>query len=128
MSKKDNTYVCSYNHCLHPGEKIDAFNSVVIRGKHYHLDCAQLREDIAECRRIYKEEIDQNVNFAVLSTIINRCLFEQGIPIDYLKFSIKHFAAYKTKIKSPFALQYLYKNSYMKKLWLKSKDNKADEN
>lgn len=125
---KERLYKCAYKHCLHEGEKVGALESVVIGGQHYHPDCAQLKSDISEMRRLYKEGIDPKVNMAALSTVLNRILFEQKLPVDYVMFAIQSFANRKNKIKSPFVLLYLHKNELMKKQWLKSKENVYHEN
>ena len=124
MSSKEKLYKCAYRHCLHEGKKVGALESVVIGGRHYHPDCAQLKEDISEMRHIYKGGIDPNVSMAVLSTVLNRVIFEQKLPADYVKFALTYFSEHKSKLKSPFILYYLHKNTLMKKRWLKSKESR----
>ena len=48
-------YVCAYPHCLHHGEKVLASESVVIGKKHYHWDCATLKQEIQDCANTYIE-------------------------------------------------------------------------
>ena len=53
MAEKE--YICAYPNCLHHGEKVSASESVVIGNKHYHWDCAALKQEIQDCASTYVE-------------------------------------------------------------------------
>ena len=117
----DKEYVCGYSHCLHHGEKVKSSESVAVGKKHYHWDCAATKQDIDLIRNIYIEDIDKNASIPVLSKIINDLIFKYELEIDFILFSVRYYAEYKTRIKSPFTLLYLRKNDFMKEKWEKSK-------
>lgn len=108
------THKCAYVHCLHQGEPVGDDEAVIIGSRYYHWDCAQTKSDIQELRDIYVSRIDPNVKIPVLGKVLNDLVFKYDQPIEYLKFSIKHFADYGTKIKSPFTLLYLRTNKVMR--------------
>lgn len=113
----EKSYTCAYNHCLHHGEKVDAANSVVIHQKHYHWDCAAIRQEIGEIRNAYLEKIDNKASFPILTKVINDLIFKYGLDIDFVKFAVNYYGDCQMKIKSPFTLLYLRNNEYMKKKW-----------
>ena len=49
----DKEYVCAYKHCLHHGERVKSSESVVINKKHYHWDCAGMKQEIQDCVNTY---------------------------------------------------------------------------
>jgi hypothetical protein len=94
---------------------------VVVGKKHYHWDCAALRQEIEELRNIYWNRIDNKATYSVLSKVLNDLVFKYGLETDYIKFAINHFADCNTKVKSPFTLLYLRDNRYLKEKWEKFK-------
>lgn len=116
----DREYVCAYPHCLHHGEKVKSSDSVVISKKHYHWDCAAMKQVISEIRDTYIKRIDENVNSSVLSKVLNDLIFKYELNTEYIEFAINYYADHKYKIKSPFTLLYLRENNVMKKKWGKS--------
>ena len=61
MAEKE--YVCAYKYCLHHGEKVKASESVVINKKHYHWDCAGIKQEIQDCVNSYMECIGENLGY-----------------------------------------------------------------
>lgn len=121
----DKEYVCAYKYCLHHGEKVKASESVVIKKKHYHWDCAATKQEIEELRRTYFERIDKDASFPILSKILNDLVFKYDLEIDYIRYALNYYAEYKVKVKSPFSLLYLRNNDYMRKRWKYSKGGDA---
>lgn len=115
----DKEYVCAYKHCLHHGEKVKSSESVVIGKKHYHWDCASIKQEIEEMRNTYYEKIDKDVSFPVLTKVLNDLIFKYELEVEFVKFAINYYADYKVKVKSPFTLLYLRKNDYMSEKWKK---------
>jgi hypothetical protein len=110
-------YICSYSHCLHGGAKVKRSEAVVVGRRHYHWDCAAMKQELEEIRNIYAERIDANVSFPILSKVLNDLVFKYEVDIGYLKFAVNYYAEYKVKVKSPFTLLYLRKNDYMLDKW-----------
>src|SRR5574344_283298 len=117
----DRLYVCAYPNCLHHGEKVNSLDSVVISKKHYHWDCAAMKQEIADIRNTYINGIDNTSNIAILSKVLNDLIFKYDLNVDYVKFSIQYYADCGIKIKSPFSLLYLRDNDLMKEKWEKNK-------
>ncbi len=87
-------YVCAYPHCLHHGEKVFASESVVIGKKHYHWDCAMLKQEILDCANTYIEYIEDKTQYPVVLRILNTMVFKNKIPIEFIKKKVEHSKAY----------------------------------
>ena len=92
MSEKE--YVCAYPHCLHSGEKVSAAESVVIGRKHYHWDCASLKQKIQDCANTYIEYIGDKTQYPMVMRIINTMVFKNNVPIDFIKKKIENSQSY----------------------------------
>ena len=77
--KTTKTYVCGYSSCLHHGEPVAAKNSVVINKKHYHLDCAELKQTVKECVDIYIENRENKSDAAIANRIITNMVIKHKI-------------------------------------------------
>lgn len=113
------THKCAYAHCLHQGEPVGDDEAIIVSGKYYHWDCIQTKNDIQELRDMYLSGIDSNAKVPVLGKVLNDLVFKYNQPLGYLKYSIKHFIDYGTKIKSPFTLLYLRTNKVMQQKYQK---------
>ena len=113
---------CAYNHCLHPGSMVGDNEAVIDKGKYYHWDCLQVRNDIRELRDLYINGIDRNAKIPVLSKVLNDLVFKYDQPIEYIKFGIDYYIRHKITIKSPFTLLYLRKNKMMQREYSRHKD------
>lgn len=82
---KDKEYDCAYKFCLHRGEKVNSFSSVVINKKHYHWDCAAEKQAVKECVDIYMEYTEDKSQYPVVFRTINTLIYKNRIPIDYIK-------------------------------------------
>lgn len=91
----DKEYVCAYKeHCLHHGAKVKASESVVINKKHYHWDCAAMKQEIQDCANTYIEYIDDKTQYPIVLKIINTLVFKNGVPIDFIKKKIESSKLY----------------------------------
>lgn len=90
----DKEYVCAYPHCLHHGEKVSASQSVVISKKHYHWDCAALKQEIQDCANTYIGYMDDKTLYPIVLRIINTMVFKNNVPIDFIKRKIEHSQTY----------------------------------
>lgn len=87
-------YVCAYKHCLHHGEEVSSLESVVINKKHYHWDCAELKQKIKECAELYMANCEDKKQYPVVLRTINTLVFKYRVPIDYIIRQIKNSPAY----------------------------------
>ena len=93
--KKEREYVCAYGkNCLHHGEKVKASESVVISNKHYHWDCAGMKQEISDCVNTYMSYIDDKTQFPIVCRIINTLVFKNKVPVEFVKRSIKSSKLY----------------------------------
>lgn len=115
----EKTYVCGYSHCLHKGEKINKNDAVIVGNRRFHTDCADLHCKINKMKDLYYENIDDNVEFVTLMSVINNIIFNKRIDPDYMLFALNHVINRKIKIKSPYLLHYLPDNKIIISLWNK---------
>ena len=87
-------YVCAYPHCLRHGEKVLASESVVIGKKHYHWDCATLKQEIQDCANTYIEYTGDKTQYPMVMRIINTMVFKNEVPIEYIKKKIEYSKTY----------------------------------
>lgn len=87
-------YVCAYPHCLHHGEKVLASESVVIGKKHYHWDCATLKQEIQDCANTYIEYMEDKTQYPMAMRILNTMVFKNQVPIEFIKRKIESSKTY----------------------------------
>ena len=87
--KKEKELVCAYKHCLHHGEKVKASESVVINKKHYHWDCAAIKQEIQDCANTYIGYVDDKSQYPMAIKVINTLVFKNQVPIDYIRKNIE---------------------------------------
>ena len=90
----DKEYICAYKYCLHHGEKVKASESVVINKKHYHWDCAAMKQEIKECADLYMECIEDKSQYPVATRIINTLVFKSKVPVEFILGNIKSSKLY----------------------------------
>lgn len=91
----DKEYVCAYKkHCLHHGEKVKASESVVINKKHYHWDCAAMKQEIQDCANTYIGYVEDKSQYPMAIKAINTLVFNHNVPIDYIKKKIESSKLY----------------------------------
>ena len=84
----DKLFNCSYKFCLHHGEKVNALESVVINKKHYHWDCAAIKQEIKDCADLYIEYIDDKTQYPMVLRIINTLVFKNRVPVEFIMKNI----------------------------------------
>lgn len=114
-SKKEKEYICSYKYCLHNGEKVKASESVTIGKKHYHWDCAGMKQEIKDCVDTYMECINDKTQFPAACKIINMMVFKNKIPVEFIKENIKTSKLYYSQ-KPVYVLYGIRKLFYEKEL------------
>lgn len=91
----DKEYVCAYNkYCLHHGEKVKASEAVVINNKHYHWDCAAMKQEIKDCVDAYMECIEDKTQYPIVVRTINTLVFKNEVPTDFILKKIKASKSY----------------------------------
>lgn len=96
-------YKCGYKYCLHHGQGVKPSESVVINNRHYHKDCAEVKQKIEDCVRYYFQCTESNSPWAVVTRVINTLVFNDGLPIDFIRQQIKVRRVYYSQ-KTPIAL------------------------
>ena len=114
-------YKCSYKFCLHNGELIPAEEAILIGRNKYHWDCASMKQEIDELRKMYFE-IDKDASFPIVAKVINDLIFKYNLEIGYIRFCLQHYIDIRYKFKSPFALLNLRKNQMMISRYHNTKD------
>lgn len=82
-------YSCAYKYCLHHGEKVSSESSVVIGKKHYHWDCAAIKQEIKDCADTYISYINDKAQYPIVMRILNTMVFKNRVPIEYIKNKIE---------------------------------------
>lgn len=82
-------YKCAYKYCVHHGEKVKSSESVVINNRHYHWDCASIKQEIKECVDEYMDCIEDKTQYPIATKIINTLVFKNQIPTEYILKKIK---------------------------------------
>lgn len=90
----DKMYVCAYKYCLHHGEKVNHLESVVINKKHYHWDCAAMKQEIKECADLYIGHIEDKSRYPATLNIINTLVFKNKVPVEFIMQNIKYSKQY----------------------------------
>ena len=96
----DKEYICAYKHCLHHDSKVKASESVVIGNKHYHWDCAAMKQEIKDCIDTYMELFadadaeEKRKKYPILTRTINTLVFKNKIPPDYITKKIQESKLY----------------------------------
>lgn len=90
----DKKYVCAYKYCLHHGQKVKAPESVMINKKHYHWDCAAIKQEIKECVDLYIDCIEDKTQYPIAARIINILVFKNKVPVDFILKNIKSSKQY----------------------------------
>lgn len=80
----DKEYVCAYNYCLCHGQKVKASESVVINKKHYHWQCAEMKQKLKECADLYMTYIEDKTQYPIVVRTINNLVFKDKIPVDFI--------------------------------------------
>ena len=81
--KEEKEYICAYKYCLHHGDRVKDSESVVINRKHYHWDCAGMKQEITDC-----------VKYPIAYRAINTMVFKNRVPIEYIRKNIESSKLY----------------------------------
>lgn len=90
----DKEYICPYKYCLHHGEKVKSSEAVVINKKHYHWDCAAIKQEIQDCVNSYMECIDDKTQFPIATRAINTLVFKYKVPVGFIRDNIRRSKEY----------------------------------
>ena len=90
----DKEHVCAYKYCLHHGEKVKTSESVVINKKHYHWDCATIKQEIKDCADLYMECVEDKSKYPTATRIINVLVHKNKVPTGFIRRNIKFSKQY----------------------------------
>lgn len=90
----DKEFICAYKYCLHHGQKVKAPESVMINKRHYHWDCAAIKQEIKECVDLYIDCIEDKTQYPIEARIINILVFKNKVPVDFILKNIKSSKQY----------------------------------
>lgn len=93
----DKEYICGYKYCLHHGQKVKSSESVMVGKKHYHWDCADIKQRIKECVDLYMECIEDKTQYPIATKIINNLVFKSKVPVEYILKNINSSKKYYSK-------------------------------
>ena len=91
---EEKLFKCAYKYCLHHGEKVKSSESVVINKKHYHWDCAGMKQEIQDCVKSYMECIEDKTQFPMAMRAINTLVYKYKVPIDFIEKNIRYSKNY----------------------------------
>lgn len=101
--KKEKEYVCAYNCCLHDGQKVKASEAAVVGKRHYHWDCAIVKQEIQDCVKAYMKNVEDKTQYPIVTRIINTLVFKNRIPTEYIMKEIESSRLYYAN-KPPYVL------------------------
>lgn len=124
---KPKTYTCGYKYCQHDNKTLTEGMCAKIGKYHYHYDCAEYKQKIAEARDLYYNNISNTVVMSTLLRTINNIVFGKKVDPSYLVFAIRHAISCGIEIKSPYSLHYLIDNKRIKQLWDKQQKKENEK-
>lgn len=108
---------CDYKNCSEPLDD----EIIKVKGRNYHKSCYQTKNDILEIRDLFAENINKNVVFSSLMSVINNIIFRRGVTSDYLKFALNYYIQNRIPLNYPQGLYYVVQNKDIKTAYEKSK-------
>lgn len=100
---KEKDFTCAYKHCLHHGERVKDSESVVFNRRHYHWDCAGMKQEISACVNMYINSNGDKTQFPAASRIVNDLVFKYNIPAEFVRKMIEINSSYY-KGRPPYSL------------------------
>lgn len=91
---KQKEYICAYKYCLHHGQKVSSLESVIINKKHYHWDCAGMKQEIKDCVDMYMSYKNDKTQYPIVCKIINTMVFKNRVPIEFIRKNIESSKSY----------------------------------
>lgn len=123
MARDPNIKVCRYAKCRHESKEIDTSKDAFVQSgsSFYHEDCYRDKSNIDFIVEFWKNEIDPAVVYVQLRAILNRLVFENNYPSDYVAWAIQYCVKNKRKLQHPPGIKYVLENDEIKKAY-KNKD------
>lgn len=102
---------CKYTHCRHESREIPDDEAVTPNGTtYYHADCYKEKESIDNIIKLWADCVDQSPIYAQLRNVVNKIVFNNGIPADQLLFCLKWCIEHRWKLRHPSGLYYVAKD------------------
>lgn len=118
---KEKTYKCRWSKCPYESKDIapeDDFQDS--KGNHYHKECYEKKEALAEINSVWQKQIDPHPIYAQIGKVKNE-ICSRGVDPRFLLFAVKEGAKRKT-LKYPGGMYYIVKDESLYKKWLKSRE------
>jgi len=113
---------CRFAHCLHDSREIRENEEYVKVGSaYYHKDCYKTNKNIKEIIDLFSKEINPNVVYSKLSSIIRKIVFERGNDSELLLFGVKYYLKKNIPLNYPQGLFYVMQNKDMIREYYKQK-------
>lgn len=123
MAKQSNMRKCRYTHCLHENTNINIDTDEYTKdgSAYYHKDCFQTKSDIQLIKTLWHDHIDSLVVYSQLNNILNRLIFQDNIPSDYVVFAVQYSIKNSNtiKLRYPPGLKYVLGNQRVKDAYKK---------
>ena len=87
---EEKKYICAYKYCLHHGEKVKSSEAVILSKKHYHWDCAGMKQEIMKCVNLYMKSVDDKTKFPMVCKIINTLVFNYKVPVEFIEQKLQN--------------------------------------
>ena len=92
--KEEKDYICAYKYCLHHGERVKDSEAVILNKRHYHWDCAGMKQEILKCVDLYMTICEDKTKFPMVCKIINTLVFKYRVPIDFVESKLENCLSY----------------------------------
>lgn len=86
---EEKEFICAYKYCLHHGEKVKSSEVVIISKKHYHWDCAGMKQEILKCVNLYMRCVEDKTKFPMVCKIINTLVFKYKVPVEFIEQNLQ---------------------------------------
>lgn len=120
-------YKCNFAHCQHESKELLDGEGVIVNKRHYHTDCAKIRENISMAVDLYRNCISNTAVISQVRKVINNIVIDKKVDSDYLIFALRHAITSNLEIKNPASLHYLVDNRRIKQLWEKQKKKEREK-
>lgn len=110
---------CQYLKCLFGG-KVDKDNAVRFNNKNFHEQCLKEYQAILNIRDLCFQ-IDPTIINRVLYGHLNKLIYDKGIEIDYIIFTLEYILRNKIDVNMPYGLIYRLNDFKIKQIYKASK-------
>ena len=130
MAEKKNLVHCRYPKCKYLHDSTNLLKSDAVQGGdklfYYHPDCYHTMQSITKIRDLFVQHINPlmtSKQIATLVSTINNIVFNKGVDVDFLLFTVEYFINNKPgALKHPYGLHYIIQDKDVAAAWKKKQD------